>query len=59
MGPALDSRKLQFIDRWVGMVVCWILSRVRVLVASRAETRNYFAPAAIQMSSVIIPVPPS
>jgi ADP-heptose:LPS heptosyltransferase len=32
MGPVLDTRKLQFIDRWVGMIVCWVLSRVRVLV---------------------------
>src|SRR5215469_1369057 len=31
MGPALDTQKLQFIDRWIGMVVCWILSRWRVL----------------------------
>src|ERR1700736_4506828 len=37
MGPALDTRKLQFIDRWIGMVVCWILSQVRLL-ADRKRT---------------------
>src|SRR6266478_3792028 len=31
MGPPLDTRKLQFIDRWFGMVACWILTRVRSL----------------------------
>src|SRR3984957_9679980 len=31
MGPPLDTRKLQFIDRWIGMLVCAILSFVRRL----------------------------
>jgi ADP-heptose:LPS heptosyltransferase len=31
MGPPLDTRKLQFIDRWIGMFVCAILSFVRRL----------------------------
>ncbi len=31
MGPSLDTRKLQFIDRWIGMFVCAILSFVRRL----------------------------
>ena len=35
MGPPLDTRKLQFIDRWVGMVACWILTRVRSLADRR------------------------
>jgi len=35
MGPALDTRKLQFIDRWIGMIVCWVLSRLRVLMDRR------------------------
>jgi len=35
MGPALDTRKLQFIDRWIGMVVCWILTRLRALIDKR------------------------
>jgi ADP-heptose:LPS heptosyltransferase len=29
MGPPLDTRKLQFIDRWIGMVVCGVLSFIR------------------------------
>jgi len=35
MGPALDTRKLQLIDRWIGMVVCWILTRLRALTDKR------------------------
>jgi ADP-heptose:LPS heptosyltransferase len=35
MGPPLDTRKLQFIDRWFGMVACWILTRVRSCVDRR------------------------
>jgi ADP-heptose:LPS heptosyltransferase len=34
MGPPLDTRKLQFIDRWVGMFVCAILSFIRRLSGS-------------------------
>lgn len=34
MGPPLDTRKLQFIDRWVGMFVCAILSLIRRLSGS-------------------------
>jgi ADP-heptose:LPS heptosyltransferase len=29
MGPPLDTRKLQFIDRWIGMFVCAVLSFIR------------------------------
>ena len=31
MGPVPDTRTLQFIDRWIGMIVCWFLSRIRAL----------------------------
>jgi hypothetical protein len=34
MGPPLDTRKLQFIDRWIGMFVCGVLSLVRRLSGS-------------------------
>ena len=37
MGPPLDTRKLQFIDRWIGMFVCAVLSFIRrVSGSSRA-----------------------
>src|SRR3984893_3216812 len=31
MGPPLDTRKLQFIDRWIGVFVCGALSLIRRL----------------------------
>src|ERR1700722_10008486 len=34
MGPPLDTRKLQFIDRWIGMFVCGVLSSFRKLNGS-------------------------
>jgi ADP-heptose:LPS heptosyltransferase len=34
MGLPLDTRTLQFIDRWIGMVVCGVLSLARRLVDS-------------------------
>ena len=34
MGPPLDTRKLQFIDRWIGMYVCAVLSFIRRLSGS-------------------------
>jgi ADP-heptose:LPS heptosyltransferase len=34
MGPPLDTRKLQFIDRWIGMFVCGVLSSIRKLNGS-------------------------
>src|ERR1700727_2300213 len=39
MGPPLDTRKLQFIDRWIGMYVCGVLSLLRRLNSS-AEATN-------------------
>jgi ADP-heptose:LPS heptosyltransferase len=38
MGPPLDTRKLQFIDRWFGMVACWILTGVRSLAERRRNS---------------------
>ena len=31
MGPPLDTRKLQLIDRWIGVLVCGVLSGIRRL----------------------------
>ena len=39
MGPPLDTRKLQFIDRWIGMLVCGVLSLIRRL-SDLAGTRS-------------------
>src|SRR3984885_14928557 len=39
MGPPLDTRKLQFIDRWIGMYVCGVLSLIRRL-SSSADVDN-------------------
>jgi ADP-heptose:LPS heptosyltransferase len=36
MGPPLDTRKLQFIDRWIGMLLCCVLSSIRRLSGSSA-----------------------
>jgi ADP-heptose:LPS heptosyltransferase len=35
MGSSLDTRKLQFIDRWVGVLVCAILSMARLISGGR------------------------
>src|SRR6476660_2804691 len=35
MGLPLDTRTLQFIDRWIGMVVCGVLSLARLLLGGR------------------------
>lgn len=42
MGPALDTRLLQFIDRWVGMCICGVLTVVRAVADGRnkVETRQ-------------------
>src|SRR3984893_13829543 len=32
MGPPLDTRMLQFIDRWIGMFLCGGLSLMRLLI---------------------------
>ena len=34
MGPPLDTRKLQLIDRWIGVLVCGVLSGIRRLSRS-------------------------
>jgi ADP-heptose:LPS heptosyltransferase len=34
MGPPLDTRKLQLIDRWIGVLVCGVLSGIRRLSGS-------------------------
>jgi ADP-heptose:LPS heptosyltransferase len=35
MGPQLDTRMLQFIDRWIGMFICGVLSLVRLVGGNR------------------------
>jgi ADP-heptose:LPS heptosyltransferase len=35
MGPPLDTRMLQFIDRWIGMFICSLLSLVRLIGGDR------------------------
>jgi ADP-heptose:LPS heptosyltransferase len=47
MGPALDTRKLQFIDRWLGMIVCGFLSRIRVLADRRWTSSQLSKPSRI------------
>ncbi|MBV9392347.1 MAG: glycosyltransferase family 9 protein [Verrucomicrobia bacterium] len=41
MGPTLNTRKLQFIDRWIGMAVCWVLSTIRSKLP-RGSSRGAF-----------------
>jgi ADP-heptose:LPS heptosyltransferase len=60
MGPPLDTRKLQFIDRWIGMYVCGLLSLVRRLSDStdaakvaRKPKRILFVKFAEQGSTVL------
>ena len=60
MGPPLDTRKLQFIDRWIGMLVCGILSLIRRLSGlpgtgnvARKPTRILFVKFAEQGSTVL------
>jgi ADP-heptose:LPS heptosyltransferase len=60
MGPPLDTRKLQFIDRWIGMLVCGILSMLRRLSGTpgtgnvaRKPTRILFVKFAEQGSTVL------
>src|SRR6478752_9203470 len=60
MGPPLDTRKLQFIDRWIGVYVCGILSLIRRLSnsaaagqAARKPTRILFVKFAEQGSTVL------
>ncbi len=60
MGLPLDTRTLQFIDRWIGMLVCGVLSLVRLLVSVRSSenlprkpTRILFVKFAEQGSTVL------
>src|ERR1700675_1666441 len=60
MGPPLDTRKLQFIDRWIGMVVCGVLSLARRLSNSpgggnvaRKPSKILFVKFAEQGSTVL------
>src|SRR5271154_6388443 len=47
MGPPLDTRMLQFIDRWIGMSVCGILSFVRLIAADRTNPEIAHKPSKI------------
>ncbi len=37
MGPPLDTRMLQFIDRWIGMFICGVLTFVRQVTGHRSD----------------------
>ncbi len=47
MGPPLDTRKLQFIDRWIGVYVCGILSFIRRLSGPTAPGHQAHKPTKI------------
>jgi ADP-heptose:LPS heptosyltransferase len=47
MGPSLDTRTLQFIDRWIGMMVCGALSIVRLVIGTRSSGNVVRKPAKI------------
>lgn len=60
MGPPLDTRKLQFIDRWIGMFVCGVLTFIRRLSGSsvagsiaRKPSKILFVKFAEQGSTVL------
>jgi ADP-heptose:LPS heptosyltransferase len=60
MGPPLDTRKLQFIDRWIGMFACGVLSFIRWRSGSpgggnvpRKPTKILFVKFAEQGSTVL------
>jgi ADP-heptose:LPS heptosyltransferase len=60
MGLPLDTRTLQFIDRWIGMLVCGVLSLARPLMAGRQSenltrkpTKILFVKFAEQGSTVL------
>jgi ADP-heptose:LPS heptosyltransferase len=60
MGPPLDTRKLQFIDRWIGMFLCGFLSLIRRLSTSSSAgniahqpTKILFVKFAEQGSTVL------
>ena len=47
MGPPLDTRMLQFIDRWIGMFICGSLSLVRLIGGDRSSTQVAHKPKKI------------
>jgi ADP-heptose:LPS heptosyltransferase len=47
MGPPLDTRKLQFIDRWIGMLVCGVLSFIRRVSGSPRAGNSAHKPSKI------------
>jgi ADP-heptose:LPS heptosyltransferase len=47
MGPPLDTRMLQFIDRWIGMFICGGLSFVRVIGGDRSNAQVAHKPKKI------------
>jgi ADP-heptose:LPS heptosyltransferase len=60
MALPLDTRTLQFIDRWIGMLVCGVLSLARLLMADRQSenltrkpTKILFVKFAEQGSTVL------
>jgi ADP-heptose:LPS heptosyltransferase len=60
MGPSLDTRMLQFIDRWIGMFVCGALSVLRLVSdprdrgnLARKPTKILFVKFAEQGSTVL------
>ena len=53
MGLPLDTRTLQFIDRWIGMLVCGVLSLVRLLAGAQladALGEKRLGPDALEMT---------
>jgi ADP-heptose:LPS heptosyltransferase len=60
MGLPLDTRTLQFIDRWIGMLVCGVLSLARLILdrpspgnLARRPTKILFVKFAEQGSTVL------
>jgi ADP-heptose:LPS heptosyltransferase len=47
MGPPLDTRMLQFIDRWIGMFICGMLSFVRLIAGNRNNAQAVHVPKKI------------
>jgi ADP-heptose:LPS heptosyltransferase len=47
MGPPLDTRMLQFIDRWIGMFICGLLSLVRLLRGAHGDENAVHKPTKI------------
>jgi ADP-heptose:LPS heptosyltransferase len=47
MGPPLDTQMLQFIDRWIGMFICGVLSFVRLIGGNRNDAQVAHKPKKI------------